>query len=313
MRKRRIGSLEVTVVGVGCNNFGRQLDVAQTRRVIYAALDHGINFFDTADHYGRPRTASESVVGEVLGARRDEAIVATKFGRPLDDRRLGGAKTAYVRSATEDSLKRLRTDRIDLMQLHIPDPTTPIEETLGALSDLVAEGKIREIGASNFSVAQLQEAQAVAHSLGTKCFVSTQEEYSLLARKAETNVMAECERNGIAFVPYFPLYNGLLTGKYRFGQPASTDTRIGSKDEQAQAAIFSKRNMAIVADLTDYAEKRGRTLLELTFGWLLSHQVIPAVIAGVSSPEQVLANVKAAQWELTANEIADINRLAPMT
>jgi aryl-alcohol dehydrogenase-like predicted oxidoreductase len=297
---------------VGCNNFGRQLDVAQARRAIYAALDQGINFFDTADHYGRPRTASEMVVGEVLESRRDEAIVATKFGRPLDDRRLGGGKASYVRSATEDSLKRLRTDRIDLMQLHIPDPATPIAETLGALSDLVAEGKIREIGASNFSVAQLQDAQTTARRLGTKSFVSTQEEYSLLARGAETSVMAECERNDMAFVPYFPLYNGLLTGKYRYGQPAAADTRIGSKDEKSQAAIFSRRNMAIVADLTDYAEKRGRTLLELTYAWLLSHQVIPSVIAGVSSPEQVTANIKAAQWELTAEEIADINRLAPI-
>ena len=172
MRKRKIGSLEVTVVGVGCNNFGRQLDAERTQRVMYAALDQGVNFFDTADQYGRPYTSSESLIGEVMGSigsHRHELIIATKFCRVLDDRRQG-AKAAYVKSATEDSLRRLRTDRIDLMQLHIPDPTTPIEETLGALADLVAEGKIREIGASNFNVEQLREAAAAASSKGTPGF-----------------------------------------------------------------------------------------------------------------------------------------------
>jgi aryl-alcohol dehydrogenase-like predicted oxidoreductase len=312
LRKRSIGSLEVTVVGVGCNNFGRWLDIEQSRGAIHAALDLGVNFFDTADHYGRPRTASESFVGECLESRRNEAIIATKFGRPLDDRRQG-AKAWYVKSATEAALRRLRTDRIDLMQLHIPDPATPIEETLGAFADLIAEGKIREIGASNFDVEQLREAAAAAGRHGIPGFASTQSEYSLLQRQAETDVFAECQRTGMAFLPYLPLYNGLLTGKYRTGEPIPAVSRIGGKNEQVRAAIVSERNMAIVAELTAYAQQRGHTLLELAFAWLLSHPGIPSVIAGVSSPQQVAANVAAAQWELTPAEIAEIERIAPLT
>jgi aryl-alcohol dehydrogenase-like predicted oxidoreductase len=308
LRKRKIGQLDVTVVGVGCYNFGRLLDLEQTRTAIYSAIDHGINFFDTSDRYGNPRTNSESVIGEAIQSRRNEIIIATKFGGALDEQR-HGAKAAYVKSATEASLRRLRMDHIDLMQLHAPDPTTPIAETLGALSDLVTEGKIREIGASNFSDTQLREAATAAASKGVPGFVSTQSEYSLLNRAIESDVLPECQHLGIGILPYFPLYYGLLTGKYRKDQPGSF---IGILDEKRQSAIFSERNVAIVAALNAYAEQRGRTLLELAFAWLLSHPVIPSVIAGVSSLEHVAANATAADWELTAAEIVEIERLAPL-
>jgi aryl-alcohol dehydrogenase-like predicted oxidoreductase len=310
MRKRKVGSLEVSVVAVGCNNFGRWLDVNQTQRIIDAAVDQGINFFDTADHYGRPRTASESLVGLCLQSRRNQVIIATKFGRPLDDRRQG-AKAWYVKSATEDSLRRLRSDYIDLMQLHIPDPTTPIEETLGALDELRTAGKIREFGASNFSVTQLSEAAAAADRLGVRGFASTQAELSLLNRRAESDVLPECQRLRMSFLPYLPLYNGLLTGRYSRGVAPAADSRIGHKDEQTRAAIFSDRNMKIVDDLNHWATARGHTLLELAFAWLLSHEAIPSVLAGVSSTEQVAANVAATQWVLTADEVAQVEALAP--
>ena len=317
MRKRRIGSLEVTVAGMGCSGFGDSLDAERTRRVMHAALGQGINFFDTADYYGNPRTSSESLIGEViesLGSRRDELVIATKFGRVLDDRKgSANAKAAYVKSATEASLRRLRTDWIDLMQIHIPDPGTPIDETLGALSDLIAEGKIREIGASQFSVVQLREAAGAANSKSTPGFVSTQAEYSVLNREAETDVLAECARNGMVFLPFFPLYGGLLTGKYRAGGPLPAGSRMAGKTDKLRTALFSGRNMAIVAALTDYAELRGHTLLELGYAWLLSHPVIPSVIAGATTPEQVAANVAATNWKLTAAERADIDRIAPLT
>ena len=309
MRKRAIGQLEVSVVGIGCYNFGRLLDLEQTRTAIYSAIDHGINFLDTSDRYGNPPSSSETFIGDVLQNCRDKIVLATKFGGILDEQRQG-AKAAYVKSATEASLRRLRTDRIDLMQLHAPDPTTPIEETLGALSDLVAEGKIREIGSSKFSGTQLREAATAAATKGTPRFVSTQSEYSLLNRTVETDILAECQCQGIAILPYFPLYMGLLSGQYRKDQPGSF---IGILEEKRQSAIFSERNMATVAALTDYAQQRGHTLLELAFAWLLSHPEIPSVIAGVSSLDHIAANASAADWELTAADIAAIEKLAPLT
>jgi aryl-alcohol dehydrogenase-like predicted oxidoreductase len=309
MRKRKIGQLDVSVVGIGCYNFGRLLDLEQTRSAIHSAIDHGITFLDTSDSYGNPPTNCQIVVGEALQSRRHEVILATKFGRPLGDGQRGGAKASYVKSATEASLRRLRTDHIDLMQLHAPDPETPVEETLGALGDLVAEGKIREIGSSNFSDRQLRDAASAAASKGTPGFVSTQIEYNLLNRRIETDILQECQRLGVTILPYFPLCYGLLTGQYRKDQPGPF---IGILAERRQAAIFTERNMAIVAALTSYALERGRTLLELAFAWLLSHSVIPSVIAGVSSPEHVAANAAAADWQLTETEIADIERLSPL-
>ena len=310
MRKRRIGSLEVSVTGVGCNNFGRELDLAETRRVVDAALDHGITFFDTADQYGRPFTTSETFLGEALAGRRNEAVIATKFGRVLDEQRQG-ASPAYVRAATEASLKRLRTDRIDLMQLHVPDPATPIAETLGALDELVKEGKIREIGSSNFDARQTREAEDAARENGTVRFVSTQAEYSLLQRSAEAELLPECERLGIGFLPFFPLFNGLLSGRYRAGEAPPSGSRIGGKDAAAQARIMSEANMAAVGRLTAYAEAHGHTLLDLAFAWLLAHEAIPSVIAGVRTPEQAAANAAASRWELTPAQRAEVSALVP--
>src|SRR5271155_72168 len=229
LQRRQIGSLEVTVVGIGCDNFGGRMDEARTQEVVTAALDSGVNFFDTADVYPVvppglfPR--GEDLMGRALKGRRDEAVIATKFGARIDDSHPGGARPEYIRTALEASLSRLATDRIDLYQLHSPDPDTPIADTLGALGDLVEAGKIIEIGCSNFSVEQIRQAES-ALPPGRPGFVSVQNEYSLLARKDELDVLPECERTGLAYLPYFPLYNGLLTGKYRRGADRPGGTRL---------------------------------------------------------------------------------------
>jgi aryl-alcohol dehydrogenase-like predicted oxidoreductase len=314
---RRIGTLEVSVVGLGCNNFGGRLDREGSRSVVAAALDAGVNFFDTADMYGETR--SEEYLGEALGARRDQAVIATKFGWRIDDRR-HGAKPDYVLQAAEDSLRRLGTDRIDLYQLHRPDPETPIEQTLGALDELVRSGKVREIGCSGFSAAQLREAQAAVHG-GAARFVSVQNEYSLLVREPEREVLAECERQGLAFLPFFPLASGVLTGKYRHGAPDPANTRL-SGTPRLGGRFLNERNRAAADALAELAAARGHTLLELAFSWLLSHRVVASVIAGAMSPEQVRANVAATGgaggaggpggWQLSAEDLAEIDRLVPL-
>ncbi|HLK61221.1 MAG TPA: aldo/keto reductase [Chthonomonadaceae bacterium] len=301
---RRIGSLEVSLVGLGCNNFGGRLDADATAKVVYAALDAGINFFDTADIYGG--TKSEEFIGQALGSRRDEVVLATKFGIKLDDARPGGASAAYIKQAAEDSLRRLRTDRIDLYQLHAPDPHTPMEETMGALNELVQAGKVREIGCSNFSVEQLRTAEAAARP-GAARYVSVQNHYSLFHRAAEQDVLPECERTGIAFLPYFPLANGLLTGKYRKGQPFPEGTRIQA--EGRNAGLLSEENLDKVEALIAFAEARNHTLLELAFGWLLAHPSIASVIAGATSVQQAQNNAAAAGWKLTSEEVAAINQI----
>ncbi len=302
METRAIGSLRVTLVGIGTNNFGKRIDDKASIAVVQSALDIGINFFDTADIYGGTR--SEELLGEALGARRKEAIIATKFGIPLDDHRQG-ASPAYVRQAADASLKRLKTDYIDLYQLHRPDPETPIADTLGALNDLVQAGKVREIGCSNFSVAQLQEAEAAVKS-GAARFVSVQNEYSLFQREAETDVLPECARAHLGFLPYFPLANGLLTGKYRKGQPVPEGTRLQNAEK---AKILSDENLNKVEALIKYAESKGHTLLELAFSWLASNPVIPSVIAGATSPQQVQANAKAVNWRMSEMERAEIDAI----
>src|SRR5579871_251085 len=285
---RRIGSLEVSLVGLGCNNFGGRLDADATAKVVYAALDAGINFFDTADIYGG--TKSEEFIGQALGSRRDEVVLATKFGIKLDDARPGGASAAYIKQAAEDSLRRLRTDRIDLYQLHAPDPHTPMEETMGALNELVQAGKVREIGCSNFSVEQLRTAEAAARP-GAARYVSVQNHYSLFHRAAEQDVLPECERTGIAFLPYFPLANGLLTGKYRKGQPFPEDSRgkvgFGPK-------IFTEENIALAERLIEFSASRGHSLLELAISWLACQPAVASVIAGAKTPEQIRANAASA-------------------
>ena len=237
METRTIGSLAVSVVGLGCNNFGMRVGRKETAAVVGAALDAGITFFDTADIYGG--TKSETYLGAALGSRRDDIVLATKFGVPYEGHE-GGASAAYVRAAVEDSLARLGTDRIDLYQLHAPDPKTPIAETLGALADLVAEGKIREFGCSNFSAAMLAEAGA-ATPLGGPGFVSVQNQYNVLYREPEDGVLEECERSGLAFLPYFPLASGLLSGKYRAGEPPPEGTRLAAMGERAASQLTDER------------------------------------------------------------------------
>ncbi|HEU4629592.1 MAG TPA: aldo/keto reductase [Gemmatimonadaceae bacterium] len=304
MHTRHIGSLEVSVVGLGCNNFGRRIDEAATHAVVQAALDAGITFFDTADIYGS--TLSEQYLGRALGARRREVVLATKFGMKVDERRRG-AHPDYVRQACEDSLRRLGTDYIDLYQLHEPDPAVPIADTLGALDELVRAGKVREIGCSNFDAVQLREAEVAVRSHAAR-FVSVQNEYSLLQREPERAVLAECVRAGLAFIPYFPLASGLLTGKYRRGEPPPAGSRIAGG---ANRNKFTDENLAHVERLRAYAESRGHTLLELAFSWLLTREPVASVIAGATKPEQVRANVAAAGWQLSAEELAEVDRIAP--
>jgi aryl-alcohol dehydrogenase-like predicted oxidoreductase len=300
---RRIGSLEVSAVGLGCNNFGRRLDSDATSAVVHAALDEGINFFDTADVYGGTR--SEEFLGRALGRRRDEVVIATKFGAPVDEQRKG-ARPQYVRQAVEDSLHRLRTDCIDLYQLHRPDPQVPIEDTLGALDELVRTGKVREIGCSNFSAEQLRAAEEAAAREGGARFVSVQNEYSLLHREPERDILPECERVGIAFIPYFPLASGLLTGKYRQDQHAPEGSRLQSRRGDS---LLTDRNLTVVEKLIEFSASRGHTILELAFSWLLERPAVVSVIAGATSSEQVKSNVAAAGWQLTGAELAEIDAI----
>jgi aryl-alcohol dehydrogenase-like predicted oxidoreductase len=302
---RSIGSLAVSAVGLGCNNFGMRMDDAASEAVVHAAVDAGINFFDTADIYGS--TNSEVFLGRALGRRRKTVVIATKFGAAVDEHRKGAAP-AYVRQAIEDSLRRLNTDWIDLYQLHLPDPATPIADTLGALNDLVQAGKVREIGCSNFSASQLEQAEsAVARSSAR--FVSVQNEYSLLHREPEREVFGACERLGMAFLPYFPLASGLLTGKYSRGVAAPANSRLSAA--WAANRFLSDEKFTIVEGLTRFAASRGHSLLELAMSWLVHHRAVTSVIAGATSPEQVRANVHAASWQLTDEDLVEIDRIAP--
>ena len=301
METRRIGSLEVSLVGLGCNNFGWRIDRDATARVVDAAVAAGINFFDTADIYGGG--ASEEFLGRALGERRRDVVVATKFGMKMDDRRRG-ASPAYVRQAAEDSLRRLGTDYIDLYWLHQPDPNTPIADTLGALDELVKAGKVREIGCSNFSAEQLREATAAARP-GAARFVSVQNHYSLYHREPEQEVLPECARQGLAFIPYFPLENGLLTGKYRPGQPVPQGSRA---DAGFGPKVFTPENLAWADSLRKAAEGQGHTLLELAFSWLAAQPQVASVIAGATTLEQVRANAAAVAWRLRP---AERDRFAP--
>jgi aryl-alcohol dehydrogenase-like predicted oxidoreductase len=303
LQQRQIGSLEVSIVGIGCNNFGGRIDEARTREVIDAALDEGINFFDTADMYAEGR--SEELIGKFLAPRRGDVIIATKFGNDMPGQG-SGARPEYVRKAIEASLRRMRTDYIDLYQQHVPDPDVPIAETLGALDDLVKTGKVREIGCSNFVPEQIRQAQAASRrKRGSARFVSVQNEYSLLHREPEEGVLNECEREGHAFLPFFPLKSGLLTGKYRKGQPIPEDTRVAKYERYRK--LLTDENIEKVEALIDYAQSNGRTILDLAISWLLAHRPVASVIAGVSSAEQVRANVRAAGWELTSQNLEEVD------
>ena len=303
MEKRKIGSLEVSLAGLGCNNFGWRIDAAGTAAVVNAAIDSGINLFDTADIYGGGQ--SEEYLGRALKARRDQVLIATKFGMKMGEGKEGG-KPAYIRQAVEDSLRRLGTDHIDLYQIHQPDPSTPIADTLGALTDLVKAGKVRQIGCSNFSAAQLREA---ANVQGAR-FVSVQNNYSMFHREPEAEVLPECQRLGIAFLPYFPLANGLLTGKYRQGQPFPKSSRA---EDGFGPKVFTEENLAVVDSLRTFAESRGHTLLELAMSWLASKPAIASIIAGAKTPEQVKINASSVNWRLTESDLAAVNgNLAPV-
>jgi aryl-alcohol dehydrogenase-like predicted oxidoreductase len=298
-----IGSLEVSVVGLGTNNFGFAMEADQVGPVVDRALEVGINFFDTADSYG----ASEERLGEALKGRRDQVVIATKFGSPMGEGK-GGASPSYVRSAAERSLRKLGTDWIDLYQLHRPDPNTPIADTLGALGELVAEGKVREIGCSNFTAAMLEEAhQAVAD--GAPKFVSVQNHYNLLHRDDERDAIPACEKLGMSYLPYFPLASGLLTGKYARGQQPPEGTRMHRWGERAAAAL-TDANFDLIDRLTSWAEDHGHSILDLAIAWLAAKRYVASVIAGATKVEQVSANAAAGEWTLSAAEVAEVDAIA---
>ncbi|MBA3622503.1 MAG: aldo/keto reductase [Euzebyales bacterium] len=307
MQTNTIGSLTVSAVGLGCNNFGGRIGAARTHEVVTAALDAGITLFDTADIYGG--THSEELLGQALGDRRDEAVIASKFGADAPEHGLsGGAGAAYVRQAVDDSLRRLGTDRIDLYQLHTPDDATPITETLEALDGLVQAGKVREVGCSNFDAAQIDEAHKAAADRGVTAFVSVQNRYSVLHREPEQGVIQACRRHGMGLLPYFPLEGGMLTGKYRPGEDAPEGSRLAGMGQRAER-FRNARNVEIAEHLRAFCEQRGHTLLELAFSWLLAQPVVPSVIAGATSAEQVKGNVAAAEWQLTHDELAEIDTI----
>jgi len=306
METRSIGKLDASVVGLGCNNFGGRIDEAATTRVVGAALDAGITLFDTADIYGGTR--SEEYLGRALGARRDEAIIATKFGGPIDDERKGGASAQYIERAVEDSLQRLGTDRIDLYQLHFPDAATPFDETLGALDRLVRAGKVLEIGASNFSADQIDETARISADNGFARFVSVQNEYSLLRRGPERfGVLDACARNGLVFIPYFPLASGVLTGKYRRNEAPPEGTRLAGMPAERLDDALSEKVFDRVEALDAFATEHGHTLLELAIAWLLARPTVASVIAGATKPEQARANAAAAAWALTDADLREID------
>ncbi|MDX1530185.1 MAG: aldo/keto reductase [Rhodothermales bacterium] len=305
MDTRRIGSLRVSAVGLGCNNFGWHIDEAASREVIHAALDAGITHFDTAAAYGDGE--SERILGRALGGRRAGVVIATKFGN-----RTSTAPDA-VKAQCEDSLRRLGTDRIDLFYLHKPNAETPIADTLGALDDLVREGKVREIACSNLSPEQLREADRAAGD-GAR-FVALQNEYSLLHRAPEAGTLQACEERGLAFVPFFPLKSGLLTGKYRRGAAAPAGSRLSGREGSYFAdyrdRVLTEENLEAVERLIGFAERRGHTVLELAFSWLLARPAVASVIAGATKPEQVRANVAAAGWRLTEADLAALDEAVP--
>jgi aryl-alcohol dehydrogenase-like predicted oxidoreductase len=297
--------LKVSLAGLGTNNFGGRIPLEKTREVIDAAISHGINFFDTADVYGN-RGGSESAIGELLGARRNQIVLATKFGHNFDvENRKFGASRSYIIEAAEASLKRLRTDWIDLYQIHRPDPETPIEETLRALDHLINNGKVRYIGLSNYAAWQMVDAQWVARTLGLHRLISAQDEYSLLNRDIEVELLPALDAAGLGLLPYFPLAGGLLTGKYRADEPSPPGTRFGGKNGRPER-FFNARNFALVEKLQSFAGARGRSITDLALAWLAAQKSVGSVIAGATNAAQVEANVKSLEWCLTADDLTAI-------
>ncbi|MGH8428203.1 MAG: aldo/keto reductase [Gammaproteobacteria bacterium] len=309
MEQRKLGKsgLLVSEVGLGCNNFGGRIDFDASRKVVHAALDAGVNFFDTADVYG-DKGGSETFLGRILGDKRKDVVIATKFSSVMDEARgHRGASRRYVRMAVEDSLRRLKTDWIDLYYVHWPDPLTPIEETLRALDDLVHDGKVHYIGTSNFPAWQVVEADWTARDLRLNPFICAQSEYSLIERDAERELLPALEAYGLGLIPYFPLASGLLTGKYQRNKSAPKDSRLANWKNLGERYMTNK-NWELIEKLKAFCKGRDRSLLELAFSWLLAHPQVSSVIAGATKPEQVKQNVKAAGWRLSADDVSEINR-----
>lgn len=312
MEKRVLGhsGLEVSVVGLGCNNFGgmiKSLDLEAARKVVHAALDAGITLLDTSDSYGA-NGGSEITLGEILGDRRKDVVLATKFASPLNrekSTRYNGSR-GYIMEAVENSLRRLKTDYIDLYQYHFPDALTPIEETLRALDDLVKQGKVRYLGCSNLPAWQLLDASWTSRHHQLHSFLSTQAEYNLISRSAETELFPAMRRTGMTLLPYFPLASGLLTGKYRKGQEMPADTRMNMAYFKAG---LTEANLDKVEKLIAFSEARGHSILELAFSWLAAQPIVSSVIAGATRPEQAVANANAAAWKLSAEELSEIDTI----
>jgi aryl-alcohol dehydrogenase-like predicted oxidoreductase len=312
MQLRNVGKsgLRVSAVGLGCNNFGRPVDLEGSRAVIHKALDLGITLFDCGDVYGR-RGGAEKILGEVLGARRKDIVLVTKFGRPMDSEgRLKGGSRRYIMTAVEASLQRLKTDWIDLYQYHLVDPLTPVEETLRALDDLVHQGKVRYIGCSHMPAWQAVDAHWTARSNNLTPFIACEDEYSLLGRGIERELLPAMEAMGLGLLPYYPLASGLLTGKYKRGQPLPADSRFAVITERDYVGQFmSDENWTRLEHLTAFAEQRGYKLLDVAMSWLAAQPLVASVIAGVTKPEQVEANVKAAALKLTAEDMAELDKI----
>jgi aryl-alcohol dehydrogenase-like predicted oxidoreductase len=311
VEQRNLGrsGLRVSLVGLGCNNFGGRADFAAAREVVHKALDLGVTFFDESDTYGDPRGSSEEILGRLLGERRKDIVLASKFGRPMDaEEKQKGASRRYILSAVEASLKRLKTDWIDLYQLHQPDPLTPIEETLRALDDLVHSGKVRYIGCSTLPAWQVVEAQWTALHCGLERFVSCQEEYSLLARRLDHDMLPMIEAYGMGLIPFSPLASGLLTGKYRRGMAGPPGARLTTTPRLAERYLTAG-NWAVVERLEAFAAARGHTLLDLAVSWLARRPAVASIIAGATRAEQVEQNVRAVSWALSPEDMREIDRL----
>lgn len=319
MQFRHLGNsgLRVSVIGLGCNNFGGRLSLEETRAVIHKAHDLGITLFDTADNYGATgggqRGDSERQMGQIIGPMRHEIVLATKFANAMsDDGTKQGGSRRYMMRAVEDSLSRLRTDYIDLYQIHFPDDATPLEETLRGLDDLVRQGKVRYIGCSNHAAWRVVEAAWISRSCNLNRFISAQDQYSLVHRAPEKELMPALRQYGMGLLPYFPLASGLLTGKYRRNAAMPAGTRLANTQRLADVYLTEK-NWEIAEKLADYAAGHGHTMLELAFSWLLAQSPVASVIAGATKPEQLEANVTAGGWKMTAEELAEIDKIATPT
>jgi aryl-alcohol dehydrogenase-like predicted oxidoreductase len=314
MKLRNLGTsgLKVSLVGLGCNNFGSRIDLEASRKVVDKALDMGITLLDTSDSYGN-RGGSETFLGQILGPRRKNVVLATKFSSQMDEEgRLKGASRRYIMTAIEASLRRLQTDYVDLYQYHWPDPDTPLEETLRALDDLVHQGKVRYIGSSNFAAWRVADAHWISRELGIHSFISCQNEYSVLVREAERELIPAMRNFGLGLLPYFPLASGLLTGKYKKGAPLPKDTRFAAWPELAKP-YQGEESWKKVERLEKFSAERGHTILELAFSWLAARPQVASIIAGATRPEQVEQNARAADWALTGEDIAEIDGMTAAT